>query len=320
MKYFLLTISCFIIILNQTKGQTIPTSGLLAWHPFNGNATDQSGQGNNGTVTGASLTIDRFGNPNHCYSFDGVNNLISIPNTASLDFNVSTDISFSFWIKTSQTSVQRIYSKRNLINGKGIEILGGDVIRVYYGVGQLQANYIYVPISFSPVTGSAFHHIVVLINNGTKKVSCYVDNINQNIAASFTNLSGTFQNTTPHIIGSGTDNNNPFQGAIDDFRIYNRILFPNEIDSLFHEANPITTRLNEPITIAKLITLPNPVKERIQFSEKRNVTLSDLSGRVIIQNQFIDQIDLIGQPSGFYFITISDNSGRLIQRCKLIKD
>jgi hypothetical protein len=320
MKHFVLASSFLFILLKSTFGQTIPTNGLKAWYPFSGNATDQSGNGNNGTVTGASLTIDRFGNPNRAYSFDGVNNLISIPNTTSLDFNTSTDISFSCWIKTSLTTNQRIYSKRNLINGKGIEILVGDVLRVYYGVGQLQANYIYVPISFSPVTGSAFHHVVVLINNGTKKVSCYVDNINQNIAASFTNLSGTFQNTTPHVIGSGTDNNNPFQGSIDDFRIYNRILFPNEIDSLFHEANPITTGLNELITNAKLITLPNPVKERIQFSEKRNVTLSDLSGRVIIQNQYVDQIDMIGQPSGFYIITISDNSGRLIQRCKLIKD
>jgi len=36
--------------------------GLVAYYPFNGNANDESGNGNNGTVNGATLTTDRFGN------------------------------------------------------------------------------------------------------------------------------------------------------------------------------------------------------------------------------------------------------------------
>ena len=42
--------------------------GLVAYYPFNGNANDYSGNGHNGTVTGATLTTDRFGNPNSAYS------------------------------------------------------------------------------------------------------------------------------------------------------------------------------------------------------------------------------------------------------------
>ena len=37
-------------------------SGLVAHYPFNGNANDESGNGNNGTVNGATHTTDRFGN------------------------------------------------------------------------------------------------------------------------------------------------------------------------------------------------------------------------------------------------------------------
>jgi hypothetical protein len=33
----------------------IPSDGLVAWYPFNGNANDESGNGNNGTVNGAWL-------------------------------------------------------------------------------------------------------------------------------------------------------------------------------------------------------------------------------------------------------------------------
>jgi opacity protein-like surface antigen len=39
----------------------VPTNGLVGYWPFNGNANDESGNGNNGTVNGASLTTDRFG-------------------------------------------------------------------------------------------------------------------------------------------------------------------------------------------------------------------------------------------------------------------
>ena len=44
----------------------VPTDGLVGYWPFNGNANDESGNGNNGTVNGATLTSDRFGNENQC--------------------------------------------------------------------------------------------------------------------------------------------------------------------------------------------------------------------------------------------------------------
>ncbi|MGA9778350.1 MAG: hypothetical protein ACLPRE_04365 [Limisphaerales bacterium] len=44
--------------------QTFLTNGLLAYYPFNGNANDASGNGNNGVVYGATLTTDRFGMSN----------------------------------------------------------------------------------------------------------------------------------------------------------------------------------------------------------------------------------------------------------------
>jgi hypothetical protein len=62
----------------------IPTEGLTAYFPFNGNANDESGNGNNGTINGATLTTDRFGKENSAYSFDGVNDSIIINNSNSL--------------------------------------------------------------------------------------------------------------------------------------------------------------------------------------------------------------------------------------------
>ena len=52
---------------------TFLTNGLVAYYPFNGNANDKSGYGNNGTVYGATLTADRLGVQGKAMAFNGVN-------------------------------------------------------------------------------------------------------------------------------------------------------------------------------------------------------------------------------------------------------
>ena len=59
--------------LAQTVPNYVPTNGLVAWWPFNGNAIDESVNINDGTVNGATLTADRFGNSNSAYNFNVFN-------------------------------------------------------------------------------------------------------------------------------------------------------------------------------------------------------------------------------------------------------
>ena len=63
----------------------VPTNGLVGWWPFTGNAIDSSGNGNNGTVNGATLTSDRFGNTAKAYEFNGLNQFISV---ASIKYHI----------------------------------------------------------------------------------------------------------------------------------------------------------------------------------------------------------------------------------------
>ena len=74
----------------------VPTNGLMGWYPFNGNANDESGNGNNGTVTGATLTADRFGVANRAYLFGGFNNFINVPNSPSLA-SPTNEVTIAFW-------------------------------------------------------------------------------------------------------------------------------------------------------------------------------------------------------------------------------
>ena len=92
MKKLLLVVTslCFLVS-TKIQAQTIPnyvsSNGLLLWYPFTSNAMDSSGNLNNGTVNGATLSTNRFGASNSCYSFNGSTNRISASNTTSLNPN-----------------------------------------------------------------------------------------------------------------------------------------------------------------------------------------------------------------------------------------
>ena len=66
---------------------------MVAWYPFDGNASDMSGNGNDGQVNGATTSFDRYGRNNRSYSFDGVDDYImsTVPylkyHAFLLDFN-----------------------------------------------------------------------------------------------------------------------------------------------------------------------------------------------------------------------------------------
>ena len=91
-----LSLPCGIM---RSSGQSFLTNGLVAYYPFSGDASDKSGNGNDGTVYGATLTVDRFGNPNSAYAFDGISSFISMPDSTSL--RIPSDITVTCWANFS---------------------------------------------------------------------------------------------------------------------------------------------------------------------------------------------------------------------------
>lgn len=88
----------------------VPTNGLVGYWPLNGNANDESGNGNNGIVNGASLTTDRFGNNDSAYNFDGINDYIQINNIVG-NFGLS-DFTISIWYNTQNLNSSHLINKR----------------------------------------------------------------------------------------------------------------------------------------------------------------------------------------------------------------
>ena len=90
---------------------SVASGGLAAHYTFNGDAKDISGNGNNGTVYGAKLTSDRFGNENSAYLFDGDNDKIKVPFTESL--KIEEDITINLWVNNEETGYETDFLLRS---------------------------------------------------------------------------------------------------------------------------------------------------------------------------------------------------------------
>ena len=85
----------------KTCDNSFPLNGLVAWYPFNGDAIDASGNGNNGIVHGATLTTDRFGNTNAAYYFNGTTDYIELYVLIGTAQSTSGGTGFEVWFSGS---------------------------------------------------------------------------------------------------------------------------------------------------------------------------------------------------------------------------
>jgi hypothetical protein len=214
----------------------VPTNGLVGWWPFNGNANDESGNGNHGTVFGAALTTDRDGNLNSAFSFDGVNDWINVNNSNSL--NPPSQITISAWINTYAYNI----SSASMVVNKGWD-QGNGHYDILVLTSTKKSRFVigrdlYVE-SNSIINLNQWTFITVSINNLTMKI--YVNGILENtVLQSNNNSFGT--NTDPLYIGKHDYNNAPyyFKGKIDDIGIWNRALTQSEITALYQATIPVT--------------------------------------------------------------------------------
>jgi len=214
--------------INVTLDDNIPTTGLVAYYPFTGNATDESGNGNNGIVSGAVLTKDRFGNAESAYSFDGVDDkIVSIQNISEQAYTIS------LWVKSLRTE-DGVFTVSNGINGSKdygydriiyVDLNGNICTRVWDDetICTVGVNY----------ADDGFHHIVHLLN-GTNQI-IFIDGVEQGRGDKGVS---DFDWDTEIIFGYNNvndANNEFFTGTIDDIRIYDRALTENEIKTLYNE-------------------------------------------------------------------------------------
>jgi hypothetical protein len=315
----------------------VPTSGLVAYWPFNGNANDESGNGNNGTVNGGTtLLTDRFGNSNSAYYFDGVNDYIS----NILSMNSTDSLTISLWylspIPTNISSTHfELWESNNLSNQ----------IHLNFSFNPIPTGYMYTFIpgigqandSMGTRTYNVWHHIVVVKAGITETV--YVDNIPN--FGQFTGTNSTL-NFDKFELGrefttGGNLTDTYYIGKLDDIGFWNRALTQEEVTGLYYSENSCQSLVINtgvlsfnPPTYNNTVTIyPNPANDHITID---CVNLANVSGWTIKIVNALGQEVFIGAMNtqqyvvplnswngqGVYFVKIYDASNNLMNTKKII--
>ncbi len=292
----------------------IPTNGLVGkWTFNNGNANDEIAH-NHGTVSGATLTTDRFGNTNHAYSFDG---------SSYIDFGVSEDFYFptssfsiSVWIKMDTMLFGTILAKRGSANGYSqYALYVGDIYTME--PSQSIASYVRSENSYNRACFSQFNYDgqwnhIVLNHDYNGRTELYVNgNLSQYSENSY-HQNPISNSESPLVLGYRSQENDKFfNGDMDDVLMYNRTLTEQEIDEIYNAADP-----NLPASIFEskdedFKLYPNPAQGilNIQSDKTQWIKITNSIGKTIATHQmYIGQntIDTSSFITGIYFITSSD--------------
>jgi Concanavalin A-like lectin/glucanases superfamily/Secretion system C-terminal sorting domain/Putative metal-binding motif/Fibronectin type III domain len=227
--FSLLVFVQFIISINAQ----IPTSGLSMYLPFSGDANDASGNGNNGTVTNAVLTTDRFGNVDKAYAFNG-NSKISVPDAASLR---PSSMSLSVWVKTSQQGGVSVVAGKSVGSGTCesyvIYLDSRNTLSPVYGAVSCSNSVSYSPFLISNPINSVWCHLVYTVDDANDRMKLYVDGI---LVKEDVWYSPIAYDETPFMLGVEKENGVDdfyFNGCIDDVRLYGQALSDAEVKNLY---------------------------------------------------------------------------------------
>jgi uncharacterized protein (TIGR02145 family) len=223
-----------------TLNSQIPTTGLVASYPFNGNANDLSGNGNNGTVYEATLTTDRFGIANSAYNFDGVNDYVEVSPSSTINTATMNSISASLWANVQKMTDANIIfnfsNKTDNINFGANVSLDKKFNFGMYSNGALGSPWVE---NTDTIFLNNWYHIVTTLDF-VNKISClYVNGV---LVSSDTGTIANRPNNPFLRIGRIVLWNTwpTFNGKLDDMRVYNRVLTASEITSLYNEPAPVT--------------------------------------------------------------------------------
>ena len=239
-----------VVLASAGTGLGSLSDGLMAYYPFNGNANDESGHGNNGTVYGATSTADRLGNPNRAYSFDGVDDYIFAPDSDSLDLTTTGTVAptgtLAAWVNVptganddlTAAVAKMIHSSGGGVSYSLLNRLAGYTPGGVYGTYQAiladahdgssstSAGY------YHDISDGTWHHLAFTWDGPVGKM--YIDG--QDATESSSSGTGAMVSTFGLYIGRyyyvphGTWYS--WDGSIDEVRIYDRALSADEIRGL----------------------------------------------------------------------------------------
>ncbi len=246
--------------LSQPQGGTDLSAGLALYWPLDDgsgtNADDKSTNSNDGTLTGGpSFTTGQIGGG---VDFDGTDDYITLADPASgvLDFDLpyadtaTGDVfTLSAWFnRDTFTTDDTIIAKKNSQSAGGsdygyivwIDDTTDEINVQAYGTGTVAAS---ETSSSTTYTTTGWHHLAVVIDqyrmsqgeNARQCPQIFVDGINvtdSSTCGNYLHYVNDMANALAFTVGAESDGGNPFDGKLDDVRVYTRPMVESDIQAL----------------------------------------------------------------------------------------
>jgi type II secretory pathway pseudopilin PulG len=192
----------------------------VAYYTFDGNAADSSGNGHDGTVTGAGYTQDRLGNSNAALAFDG-NDYVLVNDHP--DLRLTGQLTLMAWVKeTAPGTYAKVISRRA---GNYFYFLGVDNGHPYGGIGD--GTSYQVTRKSIDMPANLWHHIAFVYNQASGKIYLYYDGIVDK--TDVTVILPDLDHVDLTIGGDNEGGSNFFEGLIDGVKIFDQSLTADEI-------------------------------------------------------------------------------------------
>ena len=231
-KRILLSVFAVFLMASSATAQVpgyVPTSNLKGWWGFNGNANDESTNGNNFTNSGATLTTDRFGNVNEAYNFSGTSQSMTV-NSPSFTFGPSSTFTVSLWIYKPSLSYGVALMNSSGVSGNFVwNVQTSSAGNYQFGANKQGGTWAWAQSTY---VINQWYHVVATFNNGA--MTLYENGV-QVVTQTFTQTTAATTNL-PLYLGKGHAGNY-YTGKIDDLGIWDRVLTQAEITSLYVGCN-----------------------------------------------------------------------------------
>jgi hypothetical protein len=304
----------------------VPTNGLLGWWPFTGNANDLSGNGNNGTVSGATLTTDRLNSGSSAFNFTttglswspALHQVINVPHTSSFNSN---NISVSLWFNArsyffsgipgndkASRLIGRFENGYSNPNGQtwGIDLINGQ-IRAFVLKSSTDGNQESLLVS-SNVVLNQWNHILVILDNSYLKLFLNGTLVQEIIVSAGFSLNT--MGTSGISIGCSNQANGYWyesDAKIDDIGFWNRALNQQEINNLYNAS--LST---EDFAINTIHIYPNPTTSILNFKSVvavETIAIYNMLGQLVQQekvNALEGAINIEKLAQGTYLVKVND--------------
>lgn len=261
------------VLVKQTGGEETPA---FAYYPLDGDVLDYSGNDRDAEMSGVDETTDARSEAGKAYLFNSGSDIISIDNDATLNFQ--NKITLSFWVKlTGLTEESFILSHGSWEQRWKVSVTPTGRLRWTVKTGSATRDL----DSTFPLLINQFYHVTVVYSGYSMEL--YMDGELDSFIT-HSGLMGTTSNSLTFGRKDSGEANYFLRGVMDEVRIYNAIVPPDEIFTLKEKWNETVTGVEA--DLEKIQVYPNPAEKNFflrntTLNALRSMYLYDVSGRLV---------------------------------------